>query len=235
MRHRSPPASSVTSCFGGGRTPRRAPGPRTSLPTTIGEVSLDLREQDPAAARFNAFAQAVLFSLIGGVVGLITAGLLTGTGRPLGWTIVAVCTALGGVPLARWLVDRHRTDHVDLYGIDRSLRQLLVRAAASADAIEQAALAAPDGPISEQLFENHRSAVSHLHLMECDARRSGIASRQGLLQVCHQLDELAAASQRLAGTALAALPTVLGSLTERTLLIDQILNEQSVDDPTLLG
>lgn len=198
-------------------------------------MSLDLREQDPAAARFNAVAQAVLFSLVGGVVGLVAAGLLTGTGRPLGWLIVAVCTAAGAAPLVRWLVDRHRTDHLELYGIDRSLRPLLVRAAASTDAIEQAALAAPDGLITEQLFENHVVALSHLRLMECDAHRSGVVSRQDLLRLCHQLDELAVASQQLAGTALDAVPTVLGSMTERTQLIEQALIEQTMAEQAVLG
>lgn len=204
------------------------------LTTILEGVSLDLREQDPAAARFNAVAQAVVFSLIGGVVGLVTAGLLTGTGRPLGWLIVAACTAVGAAPLVRWMLDAHRTDHVDLYGIDRTLQPLLIRAVAAADAIEQAALAAPDGPISDQLTENHVSALSQLRLMECDARESGLASRQGLLQLCHQLDELAEASQRLSGSALNNLPTVLSSLTERTLLMDQALSEQSsADHPEL--
>lgn len=210
----------------------RATWPQEAIHNYDEGVSLDLREQDPAAARFNAVAQAVVFSLIGGVVGLVTAGLLTGTGRPLGWAIVAVCTALGAAPLVRWLIERNRADHVDLYAIDRSLHPLLVRAAAAADRIEQAALAAPEGPVSEQLFENHAAALSHLRLMEDDARRTGPASRQGLLQLCHQLDELATASQRLSGNAVTALPTMLGSLTERTMLIEEALNEQVEQDPS---
>lgn len=193
-------------------------------------VSLDLREQDPAAARFNAVAQAVVFTLIGAVVGLVAAGLLTGTTQPAGWLIIAACTDAGAVPVARWIIDSRRHDHLDLYGIERSLRPLLVRATSAANAIELAASAAPDGPISEQLAENHATALSHLRLMESDARASGLASRQGLLQLCHQLDELADASQELSNTALASLPTVLGALTERTRLIKQTLDEPGLAD-----
>ena len=39
-------------------------------------VSLDLREQDPRGARFDAIAQSVLFALVGCIVGLVAAGLL---------------------------------------------------------------------------------------------------------------------------------------------------------------
>jgi len=193
-------------------------------------VSLDLREQDPAAARFNAVAQAVMFTLLGGIVGLIAAGLLTGTDQPAGWVIVAACTGAGASPIARWAIQR-RHEHVDLYGIHSAIRPLLERGARAVNTIEQAASSAPEGPVSDQLFENHATAVGHLHLMESDARRSGLGSRQGLLQLCHQLDELADASQRLANASLAALPTVLRGLTERTMLIERALTEDSLVDP----
>ena len=192
-------------------------------------MSLDLREQDPAALRFNAVSQAVVFTLIGAVVGIVAAEIVTGTSDPVGWAVIVGCTAAGAVPLVRWLLQR-RHDHLDLYGIDRRLRPLLVRAAESVMLIEEAASAAPDGPVAVQLHENHLTALSHLKLMESDARRSAAASRQGLLQLCHQLDQLALASQRLSSTALTALPSVLGSLTERTQLVERALSEE-LDGP----
>ncbi len=172
----------------------------------------------------------MLFCLVGGAVGLVANGLLFGTSDPSRWVVVAVCASVGTVPLLRWRLDRRRVDHLDLFGIDRSLRPLLERAAAAADAIEQAGHAAPDGAIRDQLAENHSTALRHLRLMESDARQSGHASRQGLLQLCHQLDELAAASGRLSAAAVTALPSVLGSLTERTTLLERALRETSSNE-----
>ncbi len=193
---------------------------------TVSPVSLDLRGQDPDAARFNALTQAVLLCLVGGAVALVANGLLFGTADPSRWLVVAVGAAAGAVPLVRWHLDRRRSDHLDLFGIERSLRPLLVRAAVSIDAVEEAGHAAPDGPIRDQLRENHRTALRHLRLMEADARQSGSASRQGLLQLCQQIDDLAAASQRLSAAAVSALPSVLSAHTERTILLEQTLLEQ---------
>lgn len=194
-------------------------------------MSLDLREQDPAGLRFNAVGQAVVFTLVGAVVGIVAAELLTGTAHPVGWAIIVVFALVGAVPLLRWYVDR-RHDHLDLYGIDRNLRPLLVRAARAVDRIERAADTAPDGAVADQLFENHAIALAHLRLMESDARGAGVAGRQGLLQLCHQLEQLAEASNHLASTALTALPTVLGGLAERTQLMDRALSAE-LDEPDL--
>lgn len=196
-------------------------------------MSLDLREQDPDAARFNALTQSVLFCLVGGAVGLVANGLLFGTSDPARWIVVALGACVGAVPLIRWLLDQRRTDRLDLFGIDRSLRPLLERAASAVDVIEQAGHAAPEGAISDQLTENHQTALRHLRLMEADARQSGQASRQGLLQLCHQLDELGAASKRLSAAAVTALPSVLGSLTERTELLERALHETSLHETAL--
>jgi len=195
--------------------------------TTFGSVSVDLREQDPASAAFNAVTQGVLFALVGCILGLVAAGLLVGRGQPLGWLIVLACMSAGAVPLVRWLRDRRRPDHLDLFGIDRRLRPDLIAAAVAADRIERAAASAPDGPIAQLLDENHSSALAHLRLMEADARQVGPASRSENLRTVHRLEELASASEHLLSTALLAQPTVLNALVERTMLVDQALAEQS--------
>ncbi len=206
--------------LGGDSAPTFPAPPRR---TTVRRVSLDLREQDPRGARFDAIAQSVLFALVGCIVGLVAAGLLVGMSEPAGWLIIAAGISTGIVPVARWLRDRRTIDHLDLYDIDRSLRPLLLRAASAADRIERAATTAPSGPVGELLDENHRSALAHVKLLEHDARSGGVTCRPEILGVCHQLDELAATSEQLLHTALEAQPTVLNALTEHTALVNETL------------
>ena len=189
-------------------------------------MSFDLREQDPDAARFNAIAQSVLFALVGCIVGFVAAGLLVGTGDPVGWLIIGTGTAAGVIPIVHWVRDRH-TDQLELFDIDRSLRPLLLRAAASADRIERAATTAPEGAVSELLDENYRSALAHVKLLEHDARTGGLARKPEMLRACHQLDELAETSERLLQTALGSQPTVLNALTERTALVNEALAQEA--------
>jgi hypothetical protein len=134
----------------------------------------------------------------------------------------------GAIPLVRWLRDRRSADHLDLFGIDRSLRADLVTAAAVTDRIERAAVSAPEGPIATLLDENHASALAHLRLMETDARQAGPACRSENLRTLHRLEELAAASEHLLSTALVAQPTVLNALIERTRLVEEALADQTL-------
>lgn len=189
-------------------------------------MSLDLREQDPDGAKFNAIAQAVLFALVGCIVGFVAAGVLVGREEPVGWLIVAAATSAGAIPIVRWARDRRAIDHLDLFDIDRSLRPLLKRAAVAADRIERAATTAPDGAVSELLDENHHSALAHIKLLEHDARNGGLTCQPEILRVCHQLDELAATSEKLLHAALESQPTVLNALIERTALIHEVLTHE---------
>jgi len=191
-------------------------------PTTVVAVSFDLREQDPESVRFNAIAQAVLFALVGCIVGFVAAGLVVGAGEPVGWLIIGLGTAAGVIPIIRWKRSR-QTDQLELFGIERSLRPLLLRSAAATDRIERAALTAPEGPVSELLAENHRTALAHVKLLEQDARTGGLTRKPEMLRTCHQLDELADTSEQLLQTALEAQPTVLNSLIERTALVTEAL------------
>ncbi len=200
--------------------------------TTLEPVSLDLREQDPAAATFTAVTQGVLFTLVGCILGIVAAGLLVGRGQPVGWLIVVVFMSAGAVPLLRWARDRHGSDHLELFGIDRPLRPDLIAAAAATDRIERTASSAPDGPIAELLDENHSAALAHLRLMEADARSAGLASRSESLRTVNRLEELAVASERLLGTALSTQPSVLNTLVQRTMLVEQALVEQDAPAST---
>jgi len=192
-------------------------------------VSFDLREQDPKGARFDAIAQSVLFGLVGCIVGFVAAGLLVGVGNPAGWLIIVGGTSAGAAPLIQWARDRRNLEHLDLFDIDQPLRPLLLRAAAAADRIERAASTAPNGPVRELLEENHHSARAHVKLMEHDARGAGVAHHQEMLRICHQLDELAATSERLLETTLRSQPTVLNALTERTALVTDALAAEAPD------
>lgn len=196
-------------------------------------MSLDLREQDPDGAKFNAIAQSVLLALVGCIVGFVAAGALVGRGEPVGWLIVAAATTAGAIPIVRWARDQRAVDHLDLFDIDRSLRPLLKRAAVAADRIERAATTAPEGAIGELLDENHRSALAHIKLMEHDARNGGLTCQPEILRVCHQLDELAATSERLLHTALESQPTVLNALIERTALVHEVLMHEGQVNETL--
>jgi len=202
--------------------------------TTVERVSFNLREQDPDAARFNAIAQSVLFALIGCIVGFVAAGLLVGTSNPVGWLIIGTGTAAGVIPIVRWARDRH-ADQLELFDIDRSLRPLLLRAAAAADRIERTATTAHGGPVSDLLDDNHRSALAHVKLLEHDARSGGLARKPELLQSCQQLDDLADVSERLLQTALRSQPTVLDALIERTALVNDALGKQALDPPIELS
>lgn len=192
-------------------------------------MGLELREQDPRGDRFNAVAQAVLFSLVGCIVGLVAAGLLVGMSHPVGWLITALGASIGAIPMARWQRNRNATGHIDLFDIEPELRPLLLRAATAADRIERAAATAPDGPVAEILDENHRAALGHVKIVEHDARVGGIATKADLLRLCHQLDELAKTSERLLHAALEAQPTVLNALTERTELVRRALGQPELD------
>lgn len=193
-------------------------------------MSLDLREQDPNSARFNAIAQAVLIALVGCIVGFVAAGLLVGMNGPTGWLIVAAGASAGLVPIAQWMRDQRAPDHLDLFDIDESLRPLLVRAAAAADRIQRSAFAAPAGPIAGLLDENHCSALAHVRILEADARRSGAQRRSEMLRICHQLDELADISEDLLRTSLQSQPTVLNTLIERTSLVNETLSGIDLTD-----
>lgn len=225
----------ISNSISNNTVPRVTRGPDLTIggrSTSFGMVSLDLREKDPAAATFTALTQGVLFALVGCILGIVAAGLLVGRGQPIGWLIVFVGMSSGAVPLFRLLRDRRRSDHLDLFGIERPLRPNLEAAAVAVDRIERTAASAPDGPIAELLDENHSAALAHLRLMEADARAAGLASRSEGLRTVHHLEELAVASERLLGTALSTQPSVLNTLVERTALVEQALVEQAELLPT---
>lgn len=195
-------------------------------------MTLDFREEDPKAARFNAITQSILFALVGCIVGFVAAETLVGIGEPAGWLIVASATAAGAFPIVQWA--RRERGHAELFDIDASLRPLVLRAASTAERIERTTAAAPAGPVAELLDENHHSALAHVKLLEHDARVGGAARKPEILSVCQQLDKLATESERLLHTALKAQPTVLHALTERTALVnDALLGELLLDDVSL--
>ena len=194
-------------------------------------MSLDLREQDPGSARFNAVSLTVVLSLLGCIVGFVSAGLLFGDSALSRWAFVVFGATIGGIPLAQWRRNERLRPHVDLFGIEPSLQPLLRRAAEATDRIERAATTAAPGPVADVIDENHRSALAHVKLLGDDARRAGPAYRTELLRQCHQLEQLAGSSERLLHRSLEAQPTVLNALTERTELIREALQRHELANP----
>lgn len=188
-------------------------------------MGLSAREQDPGSARFNAIAVAVLLSLIGCIVGFVSAGLLFDSSLMARWILGLLGASVGSVPLMQWRRDQRSSEHVDLYGVDPQLRPVLRRAVDTTERISRAAATSPPGPVADVLDENHRSALAHVRLLAIDARQAGSTYRSELLRQCHQLDELARTSESLLHAALEAQPTVLNALTERTELIRRALTE----------
>lgn len=178
----------------------------------------------------------MLFSLVGCIVGFVAAGLLVGTTGPAGWLVIGGCSAAGATPLVRWIRERRRAEQqLELFDIEASLRPLLLRAAGAVSRIEQAAATAPSGPVADLLGENHRSALEHLKQTERVARVGGTPRSSDVLEVCNQLDELAATSEQLVRTTLEARPTQLTKLTARTALVNEALANDSLSNDSPPG